>query len=62
MAALGPQHNGRRLALGAPVPPGGNIGRGVPHRRNVGERGAAVVVFVPFQLPPWGGGKLAPAA
>ena len=58
MAALGPQHQGRRLALGAPALPGGNSGRGGRHRRNVGERGAAVVAFVPFQLPPGANGRL----
>jgi hypothetical protein len=37
MTAVGPQQHGRRLALGAPAPPGGNIGRGGRRRRNVGK-------------------------
>ena len=36
----------------APVGTGGNIGRGGRRGRNVGERGATVPDFVPFQLPP----------
>jgi hypothetical protein len=40
MSAVGPRRHGRRVALGAPSPPGGNIGRGARHGPNVGERGA----------------------
>ena len=42
----------RRWALGRVRGTGSNIGRGGRRGRNVGERGATVPDFVPFQLPP----------